>query len=986
MRLLKMFLVLALALPAIAFDLQLGDAASADAATSVAEAGAAVVDASWHIGASGGQFSDDGPPTDGEAVDPHHHSTKKKSSYGLGSRVEVRALVVKDAQGEKVAIVSHDLYLPQDLLTRRIASLVEAKIGIPADHVMVTASHNHNSAFYSTPGWGTWLFQDVYDLRFFEYMAQRSLEAVSKANHELVPVRMGGSTTTFNEITNHTYGPKVSDEGTPAGQPYNHTTGELSVVAFDDMTDPAAPKPLATWVVFGVHPEWTWGYDLLNGDISHATTRIVDRDTGGVTVWSGREIGTSGPHKDTRAHEPEKRREYQDNGFAQMERAARMLADAVIDNRADIAAETPERPERYAAFDTDFDVATVSKRFAPPTTRPYPGVSNCNTQALFHGDPRIPIIGLPDCQPARDAEFVGDYVGPVLEPVQEVIEPIGAQMYDQLKEAGVPVPESYSATALTGVEETAAVHLMAVKLGDIGVTVCPCELFTDTALNMESRIDRVPDNLWIGWNWADQKTPAGRDWCVRNPDGTWKCADPRNPGQDLAPVSEVAYKRMIAQIENDAAGWETDLETLGSEAEPVDPAKIKGNFTHEEFPEFGFKLPIAVGMGNDYWGYMPEYREYRAHDHYRKALSGLGPHGADFLATRLSRLAVSLNGGPGPEIRPIDTAYQAESLRAQVMATGLGELATAYETAYQASLPADGGEPAIVSQPAVVKRFSAAHLEWIGGSTYADMPRVEVQRLHEREWVPYADTAGEVQLTVDFPAPEELHKWRAGDFEWKWTAAFETFGSDITLPDASRTSRTATPAGSYRFVVEGQHRDGPPGSLENYELVGEPFEVAPWDGITVEDMRVDADGKVSFKVGPVTTRTYPGGKKEVLGPIDVPDSYQSPFRYIKNERRVFRYGGVSSDRHQVYCSFCSFRPWADTAEVATAMVMIKSAKVRKYGGDSKIVTVPARYDPATGRWRTGVLLGAGQEAWIAQGGIVDSFGDVNGAMSSVVRR
>src|ERR687894_124789 len=33
----------------------------------------------------------------------------------------------------------------------------------------------------------------------------------------------------------HTYGPQKADDGTPAGQPYDHTTGELTVVAFDEL-------------------------------------------------------------------------------------------------------------------------------------------------------------------------------------------------------------------------------------------------------------------------------------------------------------------------------------------------------------------------------------------------------------------------------------------------------------------------------------------------------------------------------------------------------------------------------------------------------------------------------------------------------------------------------------------------------------------------------------------------------------------------------
>ena len=574
-------------------------------------------------------------------------------------------------------------------------------------------------------------------------------KAVIEASERLVPVRMGGATRTFNEIQAHTYGPKVGDDGTPAGQPYDHTTRQLSVVRFDDVSDPANPKPMANWIVLGLHPEFTWGYDLINGDITQAAARIVDRELGTVSVFSQRETGTSGPHKDTRAHAPEERREFQDMGFAQLDRGARLLADGIKATLRDIETGTPQRESAYQPFVEDFDVAAVSQRFAPPSTRPYPGVSNCNTASMFHGDPRVPVLGLPDCRSTPTDETA--------------LTPYTSQMYDQLKEAGVPIPESVSATALTGVEETAAVHLMAIKLGDIGATICPCEQFTDTALNIESRLDRVDGNFYEGFDWTEQQTPAGRDWCVPNEgDGTWTCADPRNPSSDLAPISDLAYRRMRAQIHNDAAGWETDLATLGSEAEPADPEKIKGNFTHEEHTEHGYRLVLSVGMGNDYWGYMPEYREMRSHDHYRKALNGLGLHGADFLATRLSRMAASLNGGPAIELSPLDRATAVEEARAQGLADSLGELARAYTTAYERTLPADGGTPAVVEQPGDITRFSAAHLTFTGGSNYTDLPDVRVERRVDGAWRPYGDTTGDVQLMATFPKPEELPAWRAG--------------------------------------------------------------------------------------------------------------------------------------------------------------------------------------------------------------------------------
>ena len=887
------------------------------------KAGVAVMDATWHVGASGGQYADDTGPLGADGVDPYMHSTKKRISDGVGLRTSTRALVVEDERGKRIAVVSTDLYLPQDLLHRRVSAILAAKkIGITGKNLAMTASHNHNTPYYSTPGWGTALFQDAMDLRFYEYMAQQMAKAVVKAVKQLRPVKMGGMTTTFDAIQTHTYGPQIADDGTPAGQAYSNTTRQLTVVRFDDISDPKKHKPYANWVIFGVHPEYTWGYDLINGDITHAAARMVDREKGTISVFTQRETGASGPHKDARVHPTSMRREFQDNGFNGLDRAARLLADAINATSSAIAKGKPERRSAFAPFNDNFKVDSVSMRVAPPATRPYPGVSNCSTASLFHGDPRLPILGLPDCQSTNAT-------GPLT--------PVTAPLYAQLKEAGVPIPESYSATALTAVEETAAVHLMAFKLGGIGVTICPCEMFADTSLNIESRLDKVEGNLYDGFDWAALKTPAGRDWCVPGETGFWICANPKNPAQDLAPITDVSYRRFRAQIHNDAKGWETDLATLGSEAEPADPALIKGNFTKEEFPKNGYDLVVAVGMANDYWGYVPEYREMRANDHYRKALNGLGPHGADFLATRLSRLASGLNGGPGYTPTPLDSAMVAEQARAKALSASLAASAKTYKAAYEPTLPAEGGAPRFVGdQPRDIKRFDAVHISWIGGSNYTDLPDVRVQRRVDGKWQDHGDTTGDVQMMVKFPTPEELPAWRQGDFEWKWTAAFEAFASDVAQPDMQGTMRRATPAGEYRFVIRGRHR-----AAGRYKLKSKPFTVSPWGGAQVSDFRVERSGRASF----------------VGTSVDYPDWYEgSPFRYIAHNWEK-RGGG------EMYCTRCTFRPWADKDTLAGGYVTSDTGS-----------RVPVKLD-GDGRWRTSRAVGEG--AYIAEGDLTTQHGETN---------
>src|ERR671914_2847241 len=102
----------------------------------------------------------------GDAVDPHGHSTVQRDSYGVQSRLSYRSIVVEDTEGDQVAFVKSDSYLAQDYLTRRVAQILDAEgSSVAYDEIFLMASHNHSSPCYTTPSWGVWLFQDVFDLR-----------------------------------------------------------------------------------------------------------------------------------------------------------------------------------------------------------------------------------------------------------------------------------------------------------------------------------------------------------------------------------------------------------------------------------------------------------------------------------------------------------------------------------------------------------------------------------------------------------------------------------------------------------------------------------------------------------------------------------------------------------------------------------------------------------------------------------------------------
>ena len=963
-------LVVLAALAALAL---IAPVAATPAAGGPVRAGAAAVDASWHVGASAGQYAETGSFVGAHGVDPTTHSYRKNASYGIQSRLSARALVVEGANGTRIALVKNDLYIPQDLLYRRTAQLLEeGDSGINRANLTIAVTHDHSSPYYSSTSWGAWAFQDVYDVRFFDYYAKRMAEAVERAAERLVPVRIGASVSSFDKTHRHSYGPEVADDGTPAGYPNEETDHDLSVVRFDDVSDPSQPKPLANLVNFSLHPEFLNGNDLISADYVAPMQRMVDRETGALTIYTQNAVGTAEPERST-YHSMHERLEFTHREYAQAEYGARLMSDAIVDTWRDVERQTPERSDKFVPFQAQPVVAMEDRWFPGPVSHPYPGVSNCRTDKAVEGDPQFPVVGLPTCENASGglnalADIFG-LDGPPEPPTVPVDPGIST---DDFQALGIPLPENYSAPSYTGLAEDVSVHLQAFRLGDILFTVCSCEQWFDQSRNIKTRTDKLQGNEHHGYNWAAR--------CSYNGDlsGTWTCPDPRNPSTNLPAIPTKNFLRMKAQVNNHANGWNDLSNVLWAESEPTDPTKIKGNYTHSELPPgVGYRLTVPISMANDYNGYIASYREYQRGDHYRKALTGWGPHSSDYMATRLVGMAGELNGGP---LLPNDVGHEkvAPDLALNDQrADKLGEIGETSVRAYEAGLPDDGGSAGVLQQPEDIERFSAAFFKWVGGSNFTDNPHVKVQRLQAGEWSDFAGQSGEIPVTVEYPQGEDVPSYLQGGQQWRWTAHFEAFASNFETIEGVR----ATPEGSYRFVVDGLRRQGR--QAVPYHLESRTFTVRAWDGITVEGLDLDPSGRVVFDVGPRRTLTVSGGGPTIeaeLGPIDYPDSYSSPIRFIDSGRQAFRDPAApgSAAKLEWYCFRCSFRPWADVGRPETAYVTI----VRPDGSRERVRAV----EGSPGSFSSERALSPGETAFVAAGDVRDAFGNVNGADSGSVER
>ncbi len=887
--------------------------ARAVAAPAGLRAGVASVDMTWHVGASAGQYADTNGASEGQdglqsEWDPNLQHVTKTASYGVASRLSTRALVLEGADKTRVAMVKVDNYLAQDYLTRRVGQLLQGgPSGITYDHILVSATHDHSSPYYSTPSAGVWVFQDVFDLRAFEYQARAIASAITQAAAALRPARMGATTVKHNALLENIVGPTLGDDGSPAGYPRLFNDNGLVVMRFDDMTDPAHPKPYATWMNFGEHPESLDGYQLISGDYLAPLQRFVDRDTGSTLVFTQGAVGSQeGPYESHFGDGPVpvlsdgSLQIYAHAGYAQAERGARLMADDVIRAWRSIGAGSGQVP-----FSRDVPVKMLSTFVPGPVSHPYPSTGNCRTAPTTDGDPGAP--GLPDCERAGTG--------------------VQSPLYENLREAGLPLPDNYALSSFSAVEENVRLKLQVIRVGEVLLASCSCEPQVDLVLNLESRTDTRQGNIWDGFDYAPTCRRAGTD---------WSCADPRTPGKRVA-VTAAGYARMVAQVHNDAKGWDAPSQLLEAQSEPSDPAGIKGNFTKTELPaSLGYALPVGLGHTGDYSGYTVSYREYQNRESYRKALTAYGPHTADYMVTRLVTMAGALKGGPALQPEPNDAQGQADEVRQEAQARALGQLASFYYDGWAAQLPDDVGPAAALVQPRDVRRFDGVSFTWRGGGNYVDNPVATVERKVGGRWVPFANQSGEVLTELVLPPGGiDLLTTRTGTQEWTWRAHAEAFDAfpRHDVPGGQ------VPNGTYRFAVAGHLHTA--GKVASYALTSRPFTVSPWEGIAAGNPRLEAGRAVSFPVDP----------------IRYPRTYATKLHLIKD------------DHAKRVCKTCTFRPWAATGEVETVTVTV----VR---GNRVLRRVPAAL--RDGRWLAATRLANGERAYLARAGVLDTFGEING--------
>jgi neutral ceramidase len=212
-----------------------------------------------------------------------------KRATGYRSRLYVRALLLEDARGERVAFVVADLPFVSAMVQRWAARLIDPQIGVGADRLLLSATHTHAGPGHAEDGrLHNALASQVpgYDSAFTAQLAAAVARAVSDAAARLQPARVASGVTAVWGLTRNrslaAYD-RNGDRGSeaPAGLDSASAAVDptLTMLRVDvRRSGDSVFRPAAALSVFAMHGTGNPSEnDLYDGDIHALVERAVER-------------------------------------------------------------------------------------------------------------------------------------------------------------------------------------------------------------------------------------------------------------------------------------------------------------------------------------------------------------------------------------------------------------------------------------------------------------------------------------------------------------------------------------------------------------------------------------------------------------------------------------------------------------------------------------------------------------------------------------
>jgi neutral ceramidase len=209
---------------------------------------------------------------------------------GVHDKIYVRALAIDNSR-TMAAIVSADLVEFGD--TTAIRQRIEKETGIPADHIFISATHDHNAPRVGkvSPGATARSGTAVTDA-YTNYVYERILDAVRQAKSQMQRAVVGAGAGSADVNTNR-------DEFTAQGwklgvNPDRPSDKTVWVLRFDTPDG----EPIAFFINYAVHPVVMGPENkFLTADLAGATSRYVEQHYNDkvVALWMSGAAGDQNP-------------------------------------------------------------------------------------------------------------------------------------------------------------------------------------------------------------------------------------------------------------------------------------------------------------------------------------------------------------------------------------------------------------------------------------------------------------------------------------------------------------------------------------------------------------------------------------------------------------------------------------------------------------------------------------------------------------------
>ncbi|MDA1049271.1 MAG: hypothetical protein O3C40_02175 [Planctomycetota bacterium] len=366
------------------------------------------------------------------------------------------ALVLADGAA-KVAMIACDILFLQSPHVDRIRARVGEAIGVPADHVLINASHTHLGPML--PGWSADTpRQDELQRRYLATLEESLVGVATMADRRLQPARIGAATGHAQIGINRRE--RLPDGGIVIGDnpdgPVDHDVG---VIRIDDLSG----KPIATVMTAAAHtivlgPKTSH----LSPDYVGPAREIVERATGALSLFLQGAAGNVSPRCGIGS-----------GGAAQFDdlhRIGAMLGGEVVKTWAEIRTHDRHGPRRIVQ-----SVAAISVRDYEPLPEACLKHFNVATRRVT-----LPMAPLPDRQVAEanlhryrkqlDEARAGDSVGEI-HVAQRLVH--WAELVIRTIDEGEPV--------------TRELVCWALRINDIGIVAVNGEPFAELALEVKRR-------------------------------------------------------------------------------------------------------------------------------------------------------------------------------------------------------------------------------------------------------------------------------------------------------------------------------------------------------------------------------------------------------------------------------------------------------------------------------------------------------------------